>query len=321
MARTRAKRLLAVFGVIGIVAALWVAAIVVGRGSGERGTSATQYDEELLREGSSDEKIALINVVGEIFSDPEELAEGASDSNILRQLEQARDDESVAGVIVNLETPGGSVTASDAIYRKVLELRRRDKPVVALMGDVAASGGYYIAAGADEVVAHPYTWTGSIGVIALLPNFEQAAGKLGVTVAVVKSGALKDAGSPFRALTEEERALFQRLIDEAYAGFVNVVSTGRKLNGARTRELADGRIYSGIQAKELGLVDYLGDRDLAFRRAKELARSPGASLVRYSRGRSFFEQLIPFRLNAPDGELLKEVGIQRRPGAAYLWLP
>jgi protease-4 len=315
------KRTLLILGIIGVVVALWAGAFAVLSSSGGAGTFPTDYDEEILSEGDSTDKIALINVVGEIFSDPEEAFDGASDTNITSQLDQAMEDEDVVAVILNLDTPGGTVVASDAIHSKVLEVRDQGKPVVALMGDVAASGGYYIAAGADEIVAHPYTWTGSIGVIAMFPNLEQSAGKLGVSVAVFKSGALKDAGSFLRALTDQERALFQALVDEAYAGFVDVVSEGRDLDPARTRELADGRIYSGKQAKEVGLVDHLGDRERALERAKKLSKSPDATLVRYAPTRSFLEELLPFRIKAGQESLLEQIGIRRRPGAAYLWLP
>lgn len=320
MAGKGIKRSLLIIGIIAVVAALWIGAFAVLSGSGGGAAYSSDYDEEILSEGDSTDKIALINVVGEIFSDPEEVFDGASDSNITSQLDQAIEDDRVVAVILNLDTPGGTVVASDAIHSKVLEVRDKGKPVVALMGDVAASGGYYVSAGADEIVAHPYTWTGSIGVIAIFPNLEQSAGKLGVSVAVFKSGALKDAGSFLRALTDEERALFQTLVDEAYAGFVDVVSRGRDLDPDRTRDLADGRIYSGRQAKNLGLVDHLGDREIALERAKKLSKSPEASLVRYAPRRSFLEELIPFRLKARQESLLEQVGV-RRPGAAYLWLP
>jgi protease-4 len=308
-------------GVLGLVV-LWVAAFSVWPTGSGTGAFYSNYEEVMVEEGSSEDKIAMINVVGEIFSDPEETFEGASDTNIIGQLDQALEDDRVAGVIVNLETPGGTVLASNAIHSKVVEVRQEGKPVVALMGDVAASGGYYIASGADEIVASPYTWTGSIGVIAMLPNFEKAAGKLGVEMAVLKTGPLKDAGSPFRSLTEQERMLFQTLIDEAYNGFVDVVSRGRRLDPTRTRELGDGRIYSGQQAKQNGLVDHLGDRNLAFERAKKLAKSPAASLVRYTPTLTFLEELLQYGVKSGFSKgLLSEAGIRRQPGAAYLWLP
>ena len=317
MASSKGKWFLIITVIVLVLGGLYGAAFFLASDGGQ---VASDYDEEVLIEGDSGDKIAMISVVGEIFSDPEGIAEGASDSNIITQLDRADDDDSVRGVIIQLETPGGGVVASDAIYNRVKKLSA-SKPVVALMGDVAASGGYYIAAGADEIVAHPATWTGSIGVIALLPNFEKAADKIGVSVTVFKSGAFKDAGSPFRALKPEEQVYFQALIDEAYGGFVEVVADGRKIDVERVKQIADGRVYSGKQAKELGLVDRLGDQDLAFARAKKLAKAPGATLVRYSNPASFNDLLgVTSRLTNKD--LIKqELGLQRRPGAAYLWLP
>lgn len=323
MARKGTKRLLVVLGVVVVLAGLWFAALKLSGISGRAaaGAGGRTYEEEIIDEGPSQDKIVMINVVGEIFSDPQGTASGASDSNIIAQLNKAESDPDVKGIIVNLETPGGGVLASDAIYTKIRQIRR-DTPVVALMGEVAASGGYYIAAAANEIVAHPYTWTGSIGVIAQIPNFEQTAGKLGVRMTVIKSGALKDIGSPFRAMTEQERALFQTLIDEAYNGFVDIVAKGRNLTPERTRQLADGRIYSGRQARDLGLVDYLGSRDRAFSRAKTLGRSPGASLVMYRPSESLLQKLNPFAsAKSPAQQISDTLGLTRKPGAAYLWIP
>jgi protease IV len=323
VAGKRLKRLGLIAAGVLVIVGLWFAAFSVWSVDGGGGSDFySRYDELMIEEGGSEDRIALINLVGEIFSDPEEISDGASDTNIIAQLDQALEDDGVVGVILNLETPGGTVLASDAIHSKVVEVREEGKPVVALMGDVAASGGYYIASGADEIVASPYTWTGSIGVIAMLPNFEKAAGKLGVEMAVLKTGALKDAGSPFRSLTDQERILFQTLIDEAYNGFVDVVSKGRKLDPARIRVLGDGRIYSGRQAEQLGLVDHLGDRDMAFERVKKLAGSPDPSLIRYTPTLTLLEELLQYGLKSgPSKDLLREVGIRRQPGAAYLWLP
>lgn len=323
MASKRTKWVLIVSLLVLVIGGLYAAAFTLGGTFGDGGF-AGDYEEEFVTEGESDQKVALINVVGEIFSDPDGLQEGASDTNIMRQLDQAIDDTNVVAVILSLETPGGGVVASDAIYRKTLEVSKQGKPVIALMGDVAASGGYYIAAGAKEIVAHPATMTGSIGVIAFLPNFEKAAEKLGVEVTVLKSGALKDSGSPFRAMTGEEKALFQTLLDESYELFVQAVAKGRSLEPARVRELADGRVYSGQQAKGLGLVDHLGDRNTAFARAKNLARAPDASLVRYSTTYGFGDFLgvtSKFFDRSALAGIKEELGLRRRPGVAYLWLP
>lgn len=299
----------------------WLTALLVSGFAGAASVASGTIEEEILEEGGSTDKIAMINIVGEIFSDPDDAFGGATDTSIVSQLETAEEDPDVEGIILNINTPGGGVLASDVIYKKVLKINEK-KPVVALMGDTAASGGYYISAGASKIVAHPYTITGSIGVILMLPNVEEAAGKLGIKTTVLKSGAFKDAGSPFRELTEPERAVFQALIDEAYNGFVDIVAKGRDLSVERIRELADGRIYTGIQAKANGLVDELGDRDTAFELAKDLAGSSDASLVIYRTVGGLFDDLLPFA-KAPNvvQQLSEELGIRRGPGISYLWLP
>ena len=322
MARSGIKRFFIVLGIVVVLSGLWVTAVAISAfSSGLSGGGSSDYDEEVIVEGDSTDKVAMNNVVGEIFTDPGGGAAGASDTNVIKQIQIAEEDPDVKAVILNLETPGGTVVASDKIYNKVLAVND-EKPVIALMNDIAASGGYYIAAGASEIVAHPSTWTGSIGVIALIPNLEETAGKLGIRLNVVKSGDFKDLGSPFRPLTDQERAIFQALIDEAYDVFVDVVVKGRDLTPERTRELADGRIYSGKQAKELDLVDHLGDQELAFSRAKGLGESPDASLVVYRRVGGLFDNLIPFAKAPSAAEVIsEELGVSRSPGAAYLWVP
>lgn len=320
MASKRVKQVLVIALILVVVVGLWISALAISSFSGGYASAGRDFQEVVLEEGDSFNKVAMINVIGEIFSDPEGLSYGATDANIIAQLDAAEDDPNVDAVILNIDTPGGGVLASDAIYNRVRELAEVI-PVVALMGDTAASGGYYIAAGASEIIAHRYTWTGSIGVIAMLPNFEEAAGKLGIRMTVVKSGALKDLGSPFREMTEEERALFQTLIDEAYDGFVEVVSDGRGMPEDRVRELADGRIYSGQQAQALGLVDGLGDRSTALERARELADDEGLTLVEYQPIRGLFDAFFPFGFNSTAEQIKQELGIPRKPGAAYLWLP
>lgn len=324
MASKRTKRILLGTLAVVVLGGLWAVALAVSDFSrGFSGAGDGDFEEVLLEEGDDPtEKVVMVNIIGEIFSDPEGGAPGATDANIIQQLERAEDDPNTEAIILNVDTPGGGVLASDAIHDKVSDIAE-DMPVIALMGDTAASGGYYISAPATEIIAHRFTWTGSIGVIAMIPNVTEAAGKLGVSMAVVKSGALKDLGSPFRDMTDEERAVFQTLIDEAYNGFVQVVAEGRDLPEDRVRELADGRIYSGIQAEELGLVDRLGDRETAFDRAKRLADAEDASLVQYRPIRGLFDELPFFGFDAGNAadQIKQELGIPRKPGASYLWIP
>jgi protease-4 len=167
----------------------------------------------------------------------------------------------VKGVLLRINSPGGTVPTSQEINGELLALRSKNKPVVASMADVAASGGYYIACGADKIVAQPGTLTGSIGVIFNSINVKVLADKVGVQPQVVKSGLFKDIGSPFRPFTPEEKELLKGIIDDSYDQFVQVVSKGRNLPVDTVKKLADGRVYTGRQALKLGLVDQLGGYD------------------------------------------------------------
>jgi protease-4 len=295
---------------------------VVGRSAGTVPATGGPFDE-IAVQGEGADKIALIEVQGEIVgSDEEALGEGASAEELRLKLRQAANDESVRAVILRVNSPGGSVVASDEIYRQLLQLRRAGKTVVASMGEVAASGGYFISAGADEVVANPSTITGSIGVILVLLNLQGATGKLGVEPVVFISGRLKDIGSPFRDMTEEERQILQRLLDESYERFVEVVAEGRHMDELEVRELADGRPISGVQAQRAGLVDHLGDLDTAVDRARELAGLEDATVVEYRRPLSFgdllSEGLFP-RVGDPLEQLEGSVGATG-PALKYLYV-
>ncbi|MGC8874258.1 MAG: signal peptide peptidase SppA [Chloroflexia bacterium] len=229
------------------------------------------------------QKIALVRVEGVIVSGRYSLnaiySSVAPAQTIAEQLDAAARDPSVVAVILRINSPGGGVVPSDEIYRAVKRVRAAGKPVVASMGDMAASGGYYIAAGADYIVANPHTTTGSIGVIMTILNLEGLYEKLGVAQEVIKSSRFKDIGSPARPLTEEERAILQGLVDQAYEAFVRVVAEGRSLPIETVRELADGRIYSGQQALDKRLVDELGGIPEALEAARRLSGVPQARLV------------------------------------------
>ena len=279
-----------------------------------------RWDETLVVPGG-DEKIAMVTVQGEIVTSLDPFSSGATDEAVISQIDQALADDDVVGIIVFLDTPGGGVVASDAINRRVKEANAR-KPVVALLDETAASGGYYIAAGAREIIANPTTLTGSIGVIMIVPNVTQAANKIGIQPMIIKSGPHKDIASPFRDMTPEERGLLQGIIDEAYDQFVQAVATGRKLDPAKVREIADGRVYTGKQAKDLALVDELGDQKLALDRVRSMAKAPKASLVRYERT-GLLHSLLGASARAFGGSKLLEdtLGIDTSPGLKYLWQP
>jgi protease-4 len=237
------------------------------------------YDEVLLQ-GEGLDKIAVIDVEGQIVENGDPTTQAVA-QELVAQLRQAGEDPFVRAVILRVNSPGGSVVASDEIYNQVLDLKRAGKPVVASFGEVAASGGYYVSAGASRIVSDPSSFTGSIGVILILVNLEEAAGNLGIEPIVVKSGRLKDIGSPFRDLTVEERGIFQAMIDESYERFVDVVAEGRHLPESEVRDLATGQPYTGQQALDAGLVDTLGGFDRAVQVAERLAEIDEASVVEY----------------------------------------
>jgi len=225
-------------------------------------------------------------------------------------------------VVLEVNSPGGGVTASDEMYRTILEFKKKtDMPVVVSMGDVAASGGYYISAAADDIVANETTLTGSLGVIISLNNFTDLADKYGYKQEVIKSGEFKDIGSSFRELKPEERKIFQSVIDESYDEFVSVIAKGRDLPEDRVREIADGRIYSGKQAKELDLVDEFGDLDRAAALAAENADVKGPTVVRYVQTPSFLD-LAQARLAPQEPQavqLAKAAGVELSPRPMYLY--
>ena len=181
----------------------------------------------------------------------------------------------VKAVVLRINSPGGTVGASQELHAAILKLRDKGIPVVASMSDIAASGGVYIAIAANKIVANPGTITGSIGVIIATANAHQLMEKVGVNREVIKSGPFKDVLSPFRAMTDEERSLLQGVIDDAYDQFVEAVSTARGIPAERVREFADGRIFTGRQAKEWGLIDELGGLQTAVELAGKVAGIEG----------------------------------------------
>lgn len=190
---------------------------------------------------------------------------GTFSGEIVRQLQRAQEDESVKAIVLAIDSPGGGAAACDDIYHEIMRtLQIYSKPVVSSMGGMAASGGYYISAPCNRILANRSTLTGSIGVISITPNIEGLLEKIGVRTYVFKSGEHKDSSRGLRALTEEEEQMWQAIIDESYEQFLQIVIQGRSnLTEAEVRELADGRIFTGNQALQNGLIDELGDLDRA----------------------------------------------------------
>jgi len=228
------------------------------------------------------DKVGVIYIEGVISagrSDTGIFGRGVSSEDITAALRRAAGSPEIKAVVIRLNSPGGTPAASQEIELEVERLRQSGKKVVASMGDVAASGAYWVAAGADQIVANPGTLTGSIGVIMQTSNLQGLYDKLGIDTETFKSGAHKDMGSPSRPVTPEERAIFQSMIDDIYSQFVDVVAKGRHKDVSEIKTLADGRVFTGRQAKELGLVDRLGDFHDAVLLAGEMAGIPGEPAV------------------------------------------
>ncbi len=255
--------------------------------------------QKIIQQNGKD-KVAVIHLTGEIIENGESVGFG-SPANIVtardtvRLLSEVSKQDDIKAVILVINSPGGEVVASDEIYQAVRKLREK-KPVVVQMLDLAASGGYYIAAGANTIVANPATITGSIGVIAQFPKLAGLYDKLGVQMRTVKSGQFKDIGSADRDFTPEETKILQSMIGEAYDQFVKSISVGRNMDEQRVRQLADGRIYTGHQAKENGLVDQLGGFDTAVEQAESMAHISHATIVEFS-SESFWQSLFSAKVN------------------------
>ncbi len=242
-------------------------------------------------------KVALVRIEGVILA--------AED--VIEELNEYRDDDKIQAIVLRIDSPGGAVVPSQEIYETVRQVKTTKK-VVASMGTVAASGGYYIASAADWVIANPGTLTGSIGVIMEMPNFSGLLEKVGVEAMVIKSGKNKDVGSPFRKMSADEKELLQDVIDDVHSQFVSAVAQSRALDVEEVRALADGRIFTGRQAKEVGLVDALGTLEEAIAKTAELAGIEGKPQIVESRDPYSFFDLIEERLR-PKWEILRIRGL------------
>ncbi|HEX9934315.1 MAG TPA: signal peptide peptidase SppA [bacterium] len=202
-----------------------------------------------------------------------------SSDRIVKQFKILGEQKSVKAVVLRIDSPGGTVGSAQEIYDAVRRVRDGGKPVVVSMGDVAASGGYYAACGADTIMANPGTTTGSIGVVAEFPSIDGLLDKIGIRINVIKSGRYKDTGSPYRSLTEEDRVYLQSWINDAYDQFVDMITKERELSRQKVLALADGRVFTGRQAKELGLIDLLGTYEDAITLAAKMAGIEGKPTV------------------------------------------
>jgi protease-4 len=228
------------------------------------------------------DKVALVRLEGLLVSS----------EDVVDELNDYAEDDSIKAIVIRIDSPGGGVVVSQEIYNAVRNAKNEGKKIIVSMGTVAASGGYYVAAAADKIVANPGTLTGSIGVKMEFANIEKLLEKIGVRGMVVKAGAYKDIGSPFRDMTDQEKQLLQAVIDDVHSQFIEAVADGRKMPAADVRAIADGRIFTGRQALDLKLVDQLGDLKESIQIAGGLAGIKGKPRVVEKRKKiPFFEYL------------------------------
>ena len=267
---------------------------------------------------SNTNKVAVIELDGVIASSSESnfFAKEANAANMLRSLKLAKEDSEIQGIILKINSPGGTVAMSQNIYNQIMRIRE-NKPIIAVMDDVAASGGYYIASAADRIIAQDGTLTGSIGVIFSFMDYHNLlTNKLNVDQVVIKSGKFKDIGSSTRAMLPEEKELMQNIVDDSYQQFLNAIRKGRiqrnscyevpkeDLTEENLIRYADGRVFTGIQAKQLGFVDETGDIDTAKIMIEKMTQQKfnnklKAKLVNYNRKSSFGEYFsLHFRASA-----------------------
>ncbi len=281
--------------------------------------------------GASD-KVALVDLTGLIANMPRPGFPSAGENPVARfseSLRKAAADARVKAVLVRINSPGGTVTASDVLYQEILRFKEKTgKPVVVMMDDVAASGGYYVACAGDLIVAHPTTVTGSIGVIIQTFNFSGGMQKIGIKADAVVSGPNKAMGSPFEPMPPEHRALLQGLVDEFYGNFVAIVRASRpKLAEADIKSITDGRVVTGRRAAEVGLVDKLGFLPDAFEAAKGAAGIARARLVKYHRPLEYVGSAYATAPGAsgPAEINLLQLNLEGYPAAEagfyYLWDP
>ncbi len=245
--------------------------------------SALKRDgSDYISSGSGD-KIAIVELNDVIVS---------SDKTV-EQIKRFRGDKSIKAIILRINTPGGGVAASQEIYEEVKKTRDSGKIIVVSMGSIAASGGYYIAVGSSLIIANPGTLTGSIGVIAQFMSIKDLADKLGISQTTIKSGNLKDAGSPFRQMNDSDKMYFQDVVDNSFGQFFDVVAKERKMDKEKLLKYANGRVFTGLQAKDYGLIDSLGTFEDAIRITGKMAGIEGEPrIVREKKKFSFFEEFL-----------------------------
>jgi len=284
--------------VVGITLALWVGVIVLflivvsASLSGPDGSGV-----------AFGPRVAVVELEGMII-DVEDL---------LRELKTHRENPQIKAVVIRINSPGGVVGPSQELHDALLRLRKAGKPVVASLGAVAASGGYYVAVGADQIYANPGTLTGSIGVIMQMANVESLMKKVGVDYVVVKAGHYKDLGNFSRPMSVEERRVLQALLDDVHAQFIGAVAAGRRIEESQVRQFADGRVFSGVQAVRLRMVDELGGLEDAIDRAARMAGLEGPPRVVSPRRRFSVFDLLRNQLGLEMGRAMPALPVFKTP--------
>jgi len=253
------------------------------------------------------EKVGILEINGII----------ADAKNAIHNLKRFREDSSVKAIVIRINSPGGAVGPSQEIFREIRKTSS-SKKVVASMGSIAASGGYYIAAGADGIVANPGTITGSIGVIMGFTNYQELLRKIGLVPVVVKSGKYKDIGSPVRKMKPEEKKILQNFSRKIHRQFIKDIVDGRKMDQAKVEALADGRIFTGEESKELGLVDRLGNFEDAIEWAGRMGGIKGKISTVYAREKKF--SLLKYIADSSAKALLNRIA-DSSLSADYLYSP
>lgn len=320
----RVKRRL-MFGLIGLYAlSIGAAAVIIIRSPSAPDAKKAGDKKGLLSAISEKDAVGWVPIHGVITTSESGKPWEKGVEQWSRRLKQMAEQKHVKAIVLDINSPGGSVGAVQELHSQILRVRKeRGIPVVALFGDVSASGGYYIAAACDRIVAHPGTITGSIGVIFNVANLEGLFGKIGYKQDPIKSGKHKDIGSPARPMTPEERKLLQAMIDDAYSQFVEAVADGRKMPIEEVKPLADGRIYSGRQALEAKLVDKLGDSTDAVELAAQLGKIEGKPRVKRDTEKfSDLFDMLDAKLNIgpfSKAAALVQASVPLEPGLHYRW--
>ncbi|HAH08458.1 MAG TPA: signal peptide peptidase SppA [Elusimicrobia bacterium] len=326
-AAPRPRKRVLLWALVGLYAAALAAALVIVlRPAKDNGGRGGGLDKAASLLASKKEAVGWVSVRGGIYQgEASSHPWGKGSPSLVRRLRSLADKKEVKAIVLDINSPGGSVGAVQEIHSQIKRIREeKKKPIVALMGDVAASGGYYIAAPCNLIVAHPGTLIGSIGVAMHLSNIEGLFSKIGVKSEILKSGKMKDIGSMTRPMTKEERELLQSLIDDSYGQFLAAVSEGRGIPVEQVKPLADGRIFTGAQALEKKLVDELGDSTRALELAAKLGGITGKPEI--LRDADSWAGFLEFLDSAYGGRLTGELDLVRElksqwsySGLEYRW--